>query len=76
MQAHELRVVEEKTQLDERLGKLVKFTCSEMFTSLDVAEQDLMILQQNLMMQLMGKGEAAARRELMELHGDSIEIDV
>ncbi len=29
-----------------------------------------------LMTQLMGKGEAAARRELMELHGDSIEIDV
>jgi len=26
--------------------------------------------------QLMGKGEAAARRELMELHGDSIEIDI
>jgi topoisomerase-4 subunit B len=25
---------------------------------------------------LMGKGEAAARRELMELHGDAIEIDV
>ena len=25
---------------------------------------------------LMGKGEAAARRELMELHGDSVEIDV
>ena len=31
---------------------------------------------ENLMMQLMGKGEAAARRELMELHGDSIDIDV
>ena len=31
---------------------------------------------ENLMMQLMGKGEAAARRDLMELHGDSIEIDV
>jgi topoisomerase IV subunit B len=31
---------------------------------------------ENMMMQLMGKGEAAARRELMELHGDSIEIDV
>ena len=29
-----------------------------------------------LMTQLMGKGEAAARRELMELHGDDIEIDV
>jgi len=25
---------------------------------------------------LMGKGEAAARRELMELHGDAIEVDV
>jgi topoisomerase IV subunit B len=24
----------------------------------------------------MGKGEAAARRELMELHGDSVEVDV
>jgi topoisomerase-4 subunit B len=25
---------------------------------------------------LMGKGEAAARRELMELHGDDVDIDV
>jgi topoisomerase-4 subunit B len=24
----------------------------------------------------MGKGEAAARRELMELHGDAVEIDI
>jgi len=24
----------------------------------------------------MGKGEAAARRELMELHGDAIEVDI
>jgi len=29
-----------------------------------------------LITQLMGKGEAAARRELMEIHGDSVEIDV
>ena len=28
------------------------------------------------MTRLMGKGEAAARRELMELHGDAIEVDV
>ncbi|HSW03200.1 DNA topoisomerase IV subunit B [Aquabacterium sp.] len=28
------------------------------------------------MTRLMGKGEAAARRELMELHGDAIDIDV
>ena len=31
---------------------------------------------ENLITKLMGKGEAAARRELMELHGDSIDIDV
>ena len=29
-----------------------------------------------LITKLMGKGEAAARRELMELHGDSVELDV
>ncbi|MBA3059406.1 MAG: type IIA DNA topoisomerase subunit B [Gammaproteobacteria bacterium] len=31
---------------------------------------------QSLFTQLMGKGEAAARRELMELHGDTVEIDI
>ena len=31
---------------------------------------------ENLITKLMGKGEAAARRELMELHGDSDEIDI
>ncbi|TFY96740.1 DNA topoisomerase IV subunit B [Ramlibacter rhizophilus] len=31
---------------------------------------------EGLMTKLMGKGEAAARRELMELHGDSVEVDV
>jgi len=31
---------------------------------------------EQLITQLMGKGEAAARRELMELHGDSVEIDI
>ena len=25
---------------------------------------------------LMGKGEASSRRELMELHGDAVEVDV
>ncbi len=30
----------------------------------------------DLMGRLMGKGEAAARRELMELHGDAVAIDV
>ena len=31
---------------------------------------------EGLMTKLMGKGEAASRRELMELHGDSVEIDI
>ena len=31
---------------------------------------------ENLITKLMGKGEAAARRELMELHGDTVEVDV
>lgn len=31
---------------------------------------------EQIITQLMGKGEAAARRELMERHGDSVEIDV
>ncbi|MBV8621472.1 MAG: type IIA DNA topoisomerase subunit B [Curvibacter sp.] len=31
---------------------------------------------ERLITKLMGKGEAAARRELMELHGDAVEIDV
>ena len=30
----------------------------------------------NVMTQLMGKGEAAARRELRELHGDAVAVDV
>jgi topoisomerase IV subunit B len=29
-----------------------------------------------MLTRLMGKGEAAARRELMELHGDDVEVDV
>ncbi|MDI1339160.1 DNA topoisomerase IV subunit B [Polaromonas sp.] len=31
---------------------------------------------ETLVTKLMGKGEAAARRELMELHGDAVEIDI
>ena len=31
---------------------------------------------EGLITKLMGKGEAAARRELMELHGDAVEIDI
>ena len=31
---------------------------------------------ESLITKLMGKGEAAARRELMELHGNSVELDI
>jgi topoisomerase-4 subunit B len=31
---------------------------------------------ESLITKLMGKGEASARRELMELHGDSVELDI
>ena len=38
--------------------------------SIDFANTEALITK------LMGKGEAGARRELMELHGDSVEVDV
>ena len=31
---------------------------------------------ESLITKLMGKGEAASRRELMELHGDTVEVDI
>lgn len=40
------------------------------WSSLDLAQTHVQ------MTKLMGKGEAAARRELMEIHGDAIEVDV
>ena len=41
-----------------------------MLGAVDFAQTEALITK------LMGKGEAAARRELMELHGDSVEVDV
>jgi topoisomerase-4 subunit B len=38
--------------------------------SIDFLQTEILITK------LMGKGEAAARRELMELHGDTVELDV
>jgi topoisomerase-4 subunit B len=44
---------------------------------LQVAYGDLDFLAtEGSLTKLMGKGEAASRRELMELHGDEVEIDV
>jgi topoisomerase-4 subunit B len=41
-----------------------------MLGAIDFGETEALITK------LMGKGEAAARRELMELHGDSVEVDI
>ena len=40
------------------------------FMTMDFAECEVVVTK------LMGKGEAAARRELMELHGDAVEVDI
>lgn len=40
------------------------------FMNLDFAAAEQVVTK------LMGKGEAAARRELMELHGDAVEVDI
>ena len=40
------------------------------FMNLDFAQAEAVVTK------LMGKGEAAARRELMELHGDAVEVDI
>jgi topoisomerase-4 subunit B len=42
---------------------------------LRVAVPDL-VAAEGMLNQLMGRNEAAARRELMELHGDAIEVDI
>ena len=54
------------TTLNPDTRRLLPVTLGEV----DFAQTEALITK------LMGKGEAAARRELMELHGDTVEIDV
>jgi hypothetical protein len=42
MQPHQQRVVDEKTELDERLTKLIAFLDNPLFAGLDSDEQDRM----------------------------------
>ncbi len=42
---HQLRVVEEKTALDEKLYKLAAFANTPTFAALDKAEQDRLVRQ-------------------------------
>ena len=55
-----------ETTLNPDTRRLLRVT----FGMLDVATTTASLAR------LMGKGEAAARRELMELHGDAVEVDV
>jgi topoisomerase IV subunit B len=55
-----------ETTLNPETRRLLPMACG----ALDFAAT------QEALTKLMGKGEAAARRELMELHGDTVEIDV
>lgn len=49
MKDHELRVVEEKADLDDKLKKLQKFVFSETFSSLDLGERWRLTTQCHIM---------------------------
>lgn len=49
MQPHQQRVIEEKTELDMRLGRLREFLGSERFAALDKDEQKRLLRQDRYM---------------------------
>lgn len=50
--AYQGRVVAEKAELDDRLGKLLAFTGSEFFKTIPAAEQARLLRQADLMAEL------------------------
>ncbi len=78
-------VVREKCQISRFKG-LGEMNASQLWeTTLNPDTRRLLPVQlgnmdfaatEGLITKLMGKGEAASRRELMELHGDAVEIDI
>lgn len=52
LQPHQQRVVEEKADLDGRIERLHTFTGSDLFRTLDLAEQHRLVRQLNLQRQL------------------------
>jgi hypothetical protein len=52
MQPHQERVVVEKRELDEKLGKLTQFINSDAYKAVDAAEQQRLFRQQTLMIEL------------------------
>ena len=51
MEPHQQRVVDEKLQLDEKLEKLNNFFMNPIFKTLNVEEQDRLIVQSHYMAQ-------------------------
>ncbi len=49
LQPHQQRVVEERAELEERLGKLQSFITGEKFASVPDAEQGRLVLQHHIM---------------------------
>ena len=52
LQPHQQRVVEEKADMDGRIERLHTFTGSDLFRTLDLAEQHRLVRQLNLQRQL------------------------
>ena len=49
LQPHQERVVKERAELDEKIGKLYPFSEGKLFQSLDKAEQDRLTRQYGVM---------------------------
>jgi hypothetical protein len=49
LEAHQERVLEERTQLNDRLLKLDSFLYTEKFNCLSMDDQDLLVQQQRIM---------------------------
>lgn len=49
LQPHQQRVVEERAELESKLGKLQAFITGERFASVPEAEQDRLVLQHHIM---------------------------
>lgn len=52
LQPHQQRVVAERTELEDRLGKLQAFITGEKFASIPDAEQGRLVLQHHIMIAL------------------------
>ena len=50
MPDYQLRVVEEKKELDEKVERLTKFTCTELFRNCELEDRMLLVQQLGIML--------------------------